>query len=76
MRRCSRSPLGATLGNERLVFNLEIAVERYRARNAVAVARTLENREKSHERFAKDAGTIQTLLDRLNTQPAAARAGR
>jgi len=26
-----RSPLGATLGNERLVFNLEIAVERYRA---------------------------------------------
>jgi anti-anti-sigma regulatory factor len=29
-----RSPLGDTLGRERLVFNLETAVERYRARPA------------------------------------------
>jgi len=41
-----RSPLGATLGDERLVFNLEIALERYRAMQSGPAP---ENREKSHE---------------------------
>ena len=37
-----RSPLGETLGRERMVFNLEVAVERYR-RDAVLGAKTRES---------------------------------
>ena len=62
MAAVQRSPLGETLGREGLLYNLEIAVEQVSGRLAGS---TQENRMSD---TPKDAGTIQALLDRLNTQ--------